>query len=189
MRDVLGNSASNLFGSPETIILPAMEGEFVAREHFVENIKRDARVRISHLGARFRRHYLEGEGKVEKPLDCTVLLGCKLLVPAIDASILETVGGENRSKTFLRQLFWLLEKQPIGQNGPLQAKLKLLGGSGSIFYVPDSEGVMRNVLVSWQPDGWLIGALEIATVRSRFNEWEFGNKIFFPGPHPFNILV
>lgn len=183
------DGTNKLFGDETLVVLPAMNGMFVARDHFVESTKLGAAVRISHLSGCFKRNYLDGVGKIEDPLGPTVLSYRPLLSPAIDLKIIDTLGGKDQVQTSLRQIFNLLQKQSTGSLGALQTHNELSGGYGNIFYVPDMNGVLRNVLASWQVDAWVIGSLDIAVLRSKWNEWEFGNQVFYPRPHPLSIYA
>lgn len=175
-----------------TILLPAMDGKFVVREHFVENKMKDAPVRIARLGGEFTRHFLD---KVEEPIGQTVLSYSALLTPAIDADVVATLGGKSQVQAFLRQLFYLLREQPeghkdrTGQNDTLQVSNALKGAAGNIIYALDANGELRHVAATWTSDGWVIGSLDFATVSTKWNKWEFGNQFFFPRPHPLSVYA
>lgn len=64
--DVLIKTESPILELISTVIVPATNVPFVAKERFVLNTKSNAPVKISDLGSNFTAWFLSGDGKVEE---------------------------------------------------------------------------------------------------------------------------
>lgn len=131
---------------PVTIALPAVI-DFTAKEDFVVDTSKRAKVRISWLGANFKRHFLE---KVEKgEVAAETLAVNKLLDYAYDPAIITELGGELKVELTLGQFFAAFAKQPRGEDGPL-----VTNGYANIGYIRAVDGVLWAVFGYWSDDGW-----------------------------------
>jgi hypothetical protein len=139
-----------------TIVIPATTGKLVAKEKFVINTKRNASVKISYLGDNFTAWFLNGDGKTEDPITEQTLRYAKLRKASVDGPIIEELGGEAKAETTLSEMFSLMEKQKHGEDGVL-----LNNGWANLFYIKDSAGVLRAVLVYWLGDGWDVTASSV----------------------------
>lgn len=139
-----------------TTTISATAAKFVAREKFVIGTDRDASVKISYLGDNFRNWFLNGDGKVEEPIDEQALHYHALKHPSVDGPIIAELGGEVKAETTLTEIFVLMAKQPKGEAGVLLVK-----GYANIFYVRDQNEVLRAVNVLWIVDGWNLIAFSI----------------------------
>jgi hypothetical protein len=195
MNQAIGSGATQLFGDEVTILVPAVSEVFIARERFVESIKADSKIRIAHIGGEFKKDFLDGGGKIEEPIGQTVLSYRNLLMSAIDARIIEALGGESHVSVSLGQVFALLLDQPTGSkdktglNDTLKVRNESSEGASSIFFVQDMKGILRTVSVSWLIDGWWVLSHDVVKTDRRFYRWEFGNRVFFPRPHPLSIYA
>jgi hypothetical protein len=180
---------TKVFGVPSTILVPAPDkGRFCAREHFVVDTGINAPVRISHLSNSFRKRFLDGEGKVELVEKAIVLSYVKLRAPSVDGVIFAEIGCEDDAESPLWSAYSLMSKQPHGEVGGegeedtlLVAKITTIG-AGNNFYNRDQFNELACVQITWHPNGWHVSCWDIVTERSKWNEWEFGNQIFFPRP-------
>jgi len=173
---------TQIFGVPSTILVPQTDGQFVARDNFVVDTGLNARARISHLSNSFRKRFLDGIGKIEYIHEASVLSHAKLLNPNIDGAVFAELGGEDDVETTLWQAFYLMSKQPHGEEDTLLIAKETMVGSGNLFYVRDQYGELACVQITWHPSGWHVSCWDIVTERSKWNEWEFGNQVFFPRP-------
>ncbi len=171
---VIGEQVTNepsLLELVSTVVVPATTSKFVAKEKFIRDTGRKAKVKISHLGGNFTEWYLAGDGKTEDPISEQTLRYHKLRQSSMDGPIIAELGGEARAETTLTEVFSLMEKQSNGENGAL-----LTDGYANIFYVRDSAGLLRTVGVywSWSADGWLVYALSVGNP----SRWNAGNQVF-----------
>lgn len=149
-----------------TIIMPATASKFVAREKFVLDTGRKAKVKISFLGDNFLAWF---GNKVEYPTLGETLRYHKLRKSSVDRSIIAELGGEVKAETTLSYVFSFIEKQKNGESGVL-----LNNGYANIFYVKDINGVLRMVRVRWDVDGWDVHALEVGYPVT----WRGGSQVF-----------
>ncbi|HBB36866.1 MAG: hypothetical protein UX02_C0003G0066 [Candidatus Moranbacteria bacterium GW2011_GWC1_45_18] len=147
------------------IAIPSTK-KFIARDHFVANIKEGARAKISYLGDNFRQEFLD---KIEKPAGKNSLRCHELLKPSVDGSIFAELGGEKKVASTLAQIYWLMEQQPNGEDGTM-----LNDGRWNIFYIPNTAGVLRAVCVFWSGGGWGVDA---GSVEFPFR-WDVGSQVF-----------
>lgn len=140
--------------------------EFVAKEHFVKDTSKKARVKISYLGDNFTEWFLK---KIEKPIAGTTLRYYKLKKYSVDRLIIAELGGGTKAETTLAEMFSLMEKQANGESGAL-----LTSGYANIFYVCDSAGVLRAVGVRWLGDGWFLSSCSVPYP----DRWDEGLQFF-----------
>jgi len=137
-----------------TTIVAATTTLFVARDRFVLNTKKGAPVKISYLGDNFKSWFLRKE---EQPFGGSTLKYGKLSRYSVDGPIIKELGGEAEAETILTEIFSLMEAQKNGEDGAL-----LNNGYANIFYVRDTNGVLRTVRVHWDDVGWDVGARAVA---------------------------
>ncbi len=142
--------------------------KFIAMEFFRVNTKKDAPVRISCLGNNFVKWFL---GKTEERVDSEVSLRYHNLTSnSLDAPIIaELGGGEAKAETNLAEIAALMEKQGHGESGPL-----LTNGFANIFYVRDTNGLLRAVYVGWLGGGWDVHA----NSGTGPIPWDAGSRVF-----------
>ena len=133
-----------------SVAVPAVK-DFTAKEHFVVDTSKKAKVKISYLGNNLKKNFLP---KVESDEVAAEELAInKLLEYAYDPAIITALGGEAKVEISLGQFFAAFAKQPNGEKGAL-----LTNGYANIGYVRDIEGVLWAVTASWLGDGWLFEA-------------------------------
>ena len=121
--------------------------KFVAKENF--KLKKDGGI-CSYLGSNFTAWFM---GKVEDDVAPSTLTYAKLTKNSKDDAIVASLGGEDKAKTSLVEIFHRISLQPNGETGSL-----LTSGWANIFYVEDVNGVLRAVDVYWRDDGWRVVA-------------------------------
>ncbi len=152
-----------------TVAIPESSEPFVASERFVVNTKRNAPVKISFLWNNFSEWFLTGNSKTEAPIVEQTLRYYTLRKASHDGSIIDALGGAERSDTTLSRMFSLMEAQGKGEDGVL-----LTNGYANIFYVKDRKGVLRTVHVHWFGGGWRVDADSVMIpVR-----WDAGHRVF-----------
>ena len=152
-----------------TIAIPATTTKFVAKNKFVRDTSRQAKVKISHQGYNFTSWFLNGDGKTEDPISEQALRYAKLCKASTDGPIIAELGGEEKSETTLSEMFALMEKQGNGEDGVL-----LTNGYWNIFYIKDANNVLRLVSVRWGGGGWRVYADSVENP----NGWVAGNQVF-----------
>lgn len=152
-----------------TVVVPATTGNLVAKEKFVRDIGRKAKVQISYLGDNFTEWFLSGSGKTEDPITEQTLRYHKLRQSSVDGPIIAELGGAEKSETTLSEMFALMEKQGKGEDGVL-----LNNGYANIFYIKDQNGVLRAVYVYWDDDGWDVRAYSAENPY----RWYDGSQVF-----------
>ena len=135
---------------------------FVAREHFKEDIRPGAPVRISWLGATFVRRFAS---KVEAARD-TSLRTFVLQSPSNDREIITELGDGH--ETTLADVWCLLRLQANGEPGALQTN-----STPNIFFVRDGAGQLGVVDAIWGGAGWEIGASPVGDKRA----WSVGTRV------------
>lgn len=151
------------------VMVPATTGKLVAKEKFVPDTGRKAKVKISYLGDNFTAWFLNGDGKTEDPISEQTLRYHKLRKSSVDGPIITELGGEAKAETTLSEMFSLMEKQKHGEDGVL-----LNNGYANIFYIKDQNGVLRSVYVYWDVVGW--GVFAYSVVRP--DRWRGGCQVF-----------
>ncbi|MFA4890143.1 MAG: hypothetical protein WC587_00700 [Candidatus Paceibacterota bacterium] len=149
-----------------TVTIPARTGRFVAKDHFIVDTGKKAKVKISFLGDNFRNSFLS---KTEEPAPEFTLCQYELKRGSRDIPIISELGGENKAETTLSAMFGLMEMQPKGETGTL-----LTNGYANIFYVRDLGGVLWAVLCRWGGVGWDVGASSVDIP----NDWGAGLHAF-----------
>ena len=148
-----------------TVLVPATTEKFIAKDNFVQNTGKKAKVKISNIGDNFTQWF---GGKVEEPVAEYTLRYAKLLKPAVDAPIRAEIGAEYEETT-LGAVYSLMKLQPNGEAGIL-----LANGYANIFYVRDVEDTLRTVGVSWCDVGWFGFAGSV----TRPGGWDGGDRVF-----------
>lgn len=146
--------------------LPAATEKFVVRDHFWVNTSKNAKVKISLLDHNFRAHFID---KVEEAVPERALHGYTLIKRSLDKPILKDLGGKEKVKTTLRDIWIKMCAQPNGEAGELRND-----GYANIFYVEDVDSVLLAVLVLWNSDGWIVVAISVEDQ----NEWNTGSLVF-----------
>ncbi len=120
---------------------------------------RDGRVRISYLGDNFRKFFL---GKIEANVDACAINAHVLKETLTDAPIVDELA--DHAETAVAHLWQLLTKQPNGESGIL-----LTDWRRNVFYIADTHGKLRTVLVHWVGDDWGRGwALEAEPIEEGY---------------------
>ena len=152
-----------------TVVVCTTSSPFVAKDEFVVNTKRNAKVLISYLGDNFKAWFLNGDGKTEDPISEHVLRYAKLRKASVDGPIITELGGEAKAETTLSEMFSLMVGQKNGEDGVL-----LNNGYANIFYIKDQNGVLRTVYVYWNDDGWDVDAYSVEDS----SRWDAGYQVF-----------
>lgn len=152
--------------SDSTILVSVITKPFMARDHFIVNIGKNALIKVSHVGGNFRRWFLN---KIEEPFATNILRGYKLCKPSKDGPIITELGGEKKAQTSLSEIFGCIELQAEGKRKPL-----LTSGYANVFYVRDQDNVLRAVCVLWYNDGWSVDAWPIDAT----SKWDGGSLVF-----------
>lgn len=153
-----------------TTEIPAIAEKFITRDHFIVDKSEKAKVKISYLGENFQKEFLD---KIEEPFSGSTLQYRKLRKTSADEPIITELGGEEKAETTLTEMFFLMEKQRNGEAGAL-----LNNGYANIFYIKNSAGVLRAVLVNWGGGGWFVRAGSVADARG----WLVGDRVFSRKP-------
>lgn len=146
-----------------TILVPATSNPFIARDHFVIDTSKKAKVKISYLGDNFKDNFL---GKIEEPFAGSMLRYGKLKKGSVDRPIIAELGGEAKVETTLAEMFSLMEK---GEEGGL-----LTNGYANIFYIRDKKGVLWAVRCHGDGVGWFVRAFSVDDPL----EWRAGGQVF-----------
>lgn len=161
--------AVKLLESLGIVAITAATTSFVAKEKFVRDTSRNAKVKISYLGDNFKAWFLNGDGKTEDPESVQTLRYHKLRQSSVDGPIIAELGGRELAETTLSEMFSLMEKQGKGEDGVL-----LNNGYANIFYIKDSAGVLRAVYVGWGGGGWGVNARSVEGP----GRWNAGCQVF-----------
>jgi hypothetical protein len=157
----LHRKALDSFDPPSTSAIPHVE-QFVAREHFREDIAPTADVKISWLGATFvRRFAMKVEAAGITSLQTYFLKG-----PSNNTEIIAELGNDH--ETNLADVWCLLRLQAQGEDGALQTN-----SVPNIFFVRDGAGERGVVDAVWGGAGWEIGASPVGDKRI----WSSGTRI------------
>ena len=148
-----------------TFVVPEIATSFIARENFIVDMNKKAKVRISHLGDNFKENFL---GKIEEPFVGSTLRYGKLKKDSVDRPIIAELGGE-KAETSLAEMFTLMEQRPNGEDGAL-----LTNGYANIFYIRDKKGVLWAVDCRWHDVGWRV----VADSVDYPYEWRGGYQVF-----------
>ena len=152
-----------------TVAITATTTPFIAKDRFVKNTDKNALAKISYLGDNFTAWFL---GKTEDPFPGSILHYAKLFGFYVDDEIIRRLGGEEQAETKLTELFSLMEKQPNGESGALLTR------ESNLFYIKDSNGLLRVVLVNYGCSNyWNVNADPVASPNSPI-EWGNGYRVF-----------
>lgn len=99
-----------------TVDIPATTEKFFASDKFVINTKASAEVMVSFLGVNFKNWFMD---KMEQPQNTRELAYHELKKNSLDIPIITYLGGEEKAKTSLTDVFTLMGKQSHGQEGAL----------------------------------------------------------------------
>jgi len=157
--------ASTLLSFIGTVTTAAMS-VFSAKEKFVVDTSDSAEVKIAYVGDNFRSWLLN---KVERAVPASVLSYHTLLQRSLDNTIIKELGGEAKVEATLSALWQLLVFQRNGESGVL-----LTNGNANMFYIRDTDGVLRAVHVSRDGYGWDVDANSVAGPRG----WDAGDRVF-----------
>lgn len=133
-----------------TVIVPALNAKFFAKERFLVSTKRDEKLLIGYIDHRFSEWFLRGFGKTENPTGRRVLCYGRLSEETtVVSDIVSKLIRESKSETTLWEMFFLMRKQGRGQDGAL-----LNDGRANIFLTQDLSSVVRAVYVYWSGHSW-----------------------------------
>lgn len=156
------------------VVVPATTGQFVAKDEFVVNTKRNAPVKISAVWDNFTSWFLSGDGKIEDPISEQTLRYHKLRKASVDGPIINELGGEAKAETTLSEMFFLMKKQNNEKQKNGESRVLLNNGCANIFYIRDVAGVLCAVSVHWCDGGWVIFADSVDDK----NKWGDGRRVF-----------
>jgi hypothetical protein len=154
------------------IIIPATDEIFVAAENLKVNTRHDAPVKISHIWDYFCELYL---GKIEKPKGERAINYFELKQSSVDDPIIAELGGEESSRMYLYDMFWIMKGQRMCEEiGPLLTS----SGSANVFFIPDINDVIRSVGLFRFSGGWGLDAYnEFDSLKLK---WRKGFRVFSP---------
>lgn len=153
--------ATTEFATVGVTVVPDVQG-FMASDRFKFDL--GGTVRIGYVGDNFWRWF----GSMTVPDHPGSVLVPHMLVHAHDRETIKTLGGEAKAETFLSEIWHLLSLQGRGQAGAL-----LTNRYGNIFYVRDTEGVLRTVVIFYDGNIWDI---EAYAIDSKW--WDSGRRFF-----------
>lgn len=160
----LNPPAPPLLISVGTATVAATTTLFVVRDHFIQNTKKNAPVKISFVSDYFKECFY---GKTEELFGGSTLNYGKLSRSSVDGPIIAELGGEDKAETTLTEAYALMEAQKNGENGPL-----LTNGWANIFYIKDAKAVLRVVYVFWNVDGWYVDADDVTFPGSWYDDYQ-----------------
>lgn len=141
---------SSLFYFIGSITLPATTKDFVVREKFVIDTKKNARVKISSLGEDFCRYFLN---KVEKAQPERTLYRHGLLKQTLDRKIIAEFHG--KVETSLQDIWYMMGEWPGGERF-------LDGDRAHMFYARGTNDRVMVIRAVIQPDnGYDIDAYDL----------------------------
>jgi len=150
-----------------TFTVPATTQKFIAKDNFVVDTGRNAKVKIAYLNDNFKDWFM---GVTEEAFPGSTIYGRQLENNSVDGPILTELGGQEKAKITLSELYAAMAAQPNGEDGGL-----LNDGFANIVYVTDITGALRAVSVSWvNNNGWRIVA---SSVQDR-GAWIADNRVF-----------
>ncbi len=149
-----------------TVTLSATTEKFVAKDKFVVDTGKKAKVKISYVGDNFKAWFTE---KTEEPFAGSTVYGRKLNRGSVDGPIISELGGQEKSETTLSEMYAMMERQANGEKSEL-----LNNGYANIFYIRDITGTLRAVTVDWDGGGWYVEALSVGSPLG----WFGGSQVF-----------
>jgi hypothetical protein len=150
------------------VTVPPTEA-FVAKEQFIVDTSKKARVRISYTRVNLKAWF--GKKTEEAAPEKHQLRYAELITGSFDAPILAELGAT--AETTLAAIFVLMDRQKYGKDGVL-----LTNGWANIFYVKDAEGALRAVNVYWGGGGWNVNTHEVSDP----DRWRDGRRVFSRNP-------
>jgi len=163
---VVSAATSALLNFIDIVEIDATTEKFIAKDKFVVDTGRKAKVKISCVWDNFMDNFLD---KVEDPIEKSTLRYAKLMKDSVDKPIIEESGGKDKVETTLTKMFSLMEKQGNGEDGVL-----LTNGYANIFYIRDAKGVLWAVLCRWGVLGWYVRAFSVESP----GRWDAGCRVF-----------
>ncbi|KKR04758.1 MAG: hypothetical protein UT32_C0026G0005 [Parcubacteria group bacterium GW2011_GWC2_39_14] len=136
-----------------TSTVPALTERFLVSDRFKKNKDPSAGPLISGVGGVFLSRF--GDMVVESHTGSTLNYHV-LTRRASDTDIIDVLGGEDKVETLLAEVWSQMTQQGRGQSGSL-----LNDGKANIFYVRDSDRVLRALGVVWFDYGWDFRAREV----------------------------
>jgi len=161
--EIVKDSLLDFVGTTTT---SATTEKFVAKDFFTTDNKE---VKIYNIYSNFTNWFLADDGKIENPIKEQVLRYGNLTKGSIDRSIIEELGGEAKVDTTLQELADQIKKHANGEENGL-----LTSGYSNIFYIKDTEGVLRAVRVYWLDAGWYVRAFSVEDSAG----WGAGRRVF-----------
>ena len=155
LRDTVEIVRTKILDMLGTTTTSATTVKFIAKDKFRKDSKE---VKFYGIWDNFTNWFLAGNGKIEEPLGEQELRYGNLTKDSVDGPIIQELGGEAKAETTLTELYELLKKQTNGEDGDL-----LTNGCANIFYIRDTSGVLRAVLVRWRVDGWRVLAYSVVS--------------------------
>jgi len=149
---------------PNSLTVPVMEG-FQTGDRFKRDVSDGALVKMWGVGDNFKQWF--GDMKVPAHPGSTLTFHT-LARNTKDSEILAALGGEESAETSLSEIWWLMTQQGRGQPGTL-----LTDGKANIFYVWDTNKVLRAVFVIYDDNGWGVDAVGIGR-----DDWGSGRRVF-----------
>ena len=155
---------SSLLSLKQTVGVSGADS-FVAADHFKVDTSEKAKVKIAYLSTNFTTHFMS---KREENVPAGELKVHTLLRSSVDRPIIDELGASY--KTYLADLWALLEKQPIGEEGSL-----LADGWYNIFYLEDIDGHLWAVYAFWlaHDGGWHVFTYFVVIPDT----WDAGNQV------------
>lgn len=146
--------------------IPATTVKFIAKDKFVVNTGKDAKVRISYLSPDFKKEFGD---KIEEAFAGSIIHGRDLRRNSIDGPIINELGGKEKAETTLAEIYSMMEHDAGGMtNGPL------INSHTNIFYVKNINGILRAVSVYWRVEGWIVSVVSVEDPH----EWSAGSQVF-----------
>ena len=136
------NSSNHISEVTREIIVPADNNEFIIKDKFVVDVRKEAKVKISYIGNNFLEWFME---KKEGSFPGSTLQGQSLLEDIFDIEILEELGGA--AEITLREIYTILEQKLSSENTDY-----------FIGYACDIYDELREVIVSLDKEGYDIEA-------------------------------
>lgn len=122
-------------------------------------------VSVASWGPEFKQRFTN---KFELPTAGSKLTIYRLTRSMSDAEIVQELGGQGRAEITFSNLYELLIKQSMGQDG-----LLLTNGRGNIAHIRDAQGVFCAVIVHWHGEGWYFDSYQIDDRRL----WSAGHQV------------
>jgi hypothetical protein len=172
--DTDSDGVSPLFKFVSTDYIPSSEGNFIVKEkfacRFVSENEGNKYDNVVCIGDNFTMWYGD---LVEGVLEPTVLRCYHLPQGWKGNSMIDGLGGENRSMTFLSWIYFLMKCRSRGEKGPLQ-----INGQLNVFFVQDKIGFLRVVTVHLTDAGWYLNAFNPEDLNRNNLSMLYGARVF-----------